>query len=711
MGQIKLLPEDLINKIAAGEVVERPASALKELIENSIDAGADQIHIETERGGKYLIRVADNGAGMSPEDAELALERHATSKIKSIDDLFKISTMGFRGEALPSIASVSKFTLITRTRDSDAAVKITVNGGKDKVVTTASRAPGTTVEVKDLFFNVPGRRKFLKSDSTEFAHISETVSRIALAHPHIRFQLLHNGRKYLNAPKTDSLKERAISILGREIGEDLYPFRAVKPNFKLRGLFSSPNNTTKGTKGIYIFVNNRFVKDRNLSHACQEAYRAIIEKGRYPYVILFIDIDPELVDVNVHPQKIEVRFHNQSEIFATLLNALRAGIAHTPWLHAKSPGKKLFPPTAGELPPPPQSTESAATPESSVPSISSGQFAPPPTPPENWSPPRQSPDVSKNSIEPAHLKAENYPTYPNQRKAPYAAYPTGEMPEPPQRRPPSAKLGVDFIPGWDPTPPPDNSTPPGSSSAPTGEVSPPTGETATIPKSGERAEPTPFPPLQSPPTQPLPAEQRELSHTGEKGFFSQLHYIGQFAEMYLIFSSPDGEKLILIDQHAAHERISYQRLLREFERGKIASQGYLTPQTIELPLSKAQLMEQHLEEFRKLGFVIEPFGTKTFAIKEAPVHLRGDIKGLVLDILEDLARGDGRETLRDQRDNLLMKMACHSSIRGRHRLTPDEVRELLRQLDEIEFGTHCPHGRPLYTEFTKKELEKRFHRT
>jgi len=332
MGKVQLLPEVLINKIAAGEVVDRPASAVKEIVENAIDAGATRIDVDIERGGKKLIRIADNGHGMTREDAEMALQRHATSKLQHENDLFQIMTMGFRGEALPSIASVSRFRLQTRVADEPEGTLVMVDGGAAPEITATGRAPGTTVEVGELFYNIPGRKKFLKADGTEFSHIAEAITRLALANPDIHFKLTHNRRVQLQAPGTEDVRERIGAVLGSQVGRAMHPVHLETSWLQLDGYFSEPTTTTQGTKGIYLFVNGRFIKDRGLSHACQEAYRGTIEKGRYPYIVMAVDIDPSEVDVNVHPQKIEVRFQRQHEVYSRLLTTLRSAVARAPWL-------------------------------------------------------------------------------------------------------------------------------------------------------------------------------------------------------------------------------------------------------------------------------------------------------------------------------------------------------------------------------------------
>ncbi len=696
MGIVRMLPEDLINKIAAGEVVERPASALKELVENALDAGSTRIEIDVERGGKRLIRVTDNGTGMTQEDAEMALQRHATSKIKNEEDLFRILTMGFRGEAIPSIASVSRFTLITCTPDDPVGTQIRIEGGEPDIQ-RAARAPGTTVEIKDLFFNVPGRRKFLKTDGTEFSHIAETVTRLALANPEIHFRLSHNGRNQLQTNPTTDLRERVSELLGSQVGQSMHPVSATMGWLKMHGLFSEPTHTTKGTKGIYLFVNGRFIRDRGLAHACQEAYRGTIEKGRFPYVLMFLEIDPSEVDVNVHPQKIEVRFHRQHEVYSRLLTTLRNAIARAPWLqmalanHRPGPVPIHAPEGSDDSHAPPQDTATADLPLAPTPIITS-----PPAPQAQGASPEPSPSVavSPSPAAPSHGKTSSTTAPKNfdefrarflraAEKQNLVIPGHTDQPKVEEALPPlpAAQTGLPFLPGWDSRSSNDNQAP-----MPT---APPQTTGDTEGKSSEEFTPQ--------------APQR-------MGFFSSLRYIGQLTQMYLVLEM-EG-KMILIDQHAAHERISYQKLMADYERDQIPEQGYLLPPRLELSLTEAQQASQYADQLRKLGIDLEPFGGQSFVLKSVPVYLKSaDPYELIRDVLEELSAGKRTATLDERRDIVLMRMACHGSVRGPNPLSHDEVRALLQQMDEIDFSAHCPHGRPVFIEYPIKELEKRFHRT
>lgn len=701
MGIVRMLPEDLINKIAAGEVVERPASAIKEIVENALDAGSTRIEIDVERGGKRLMRVTDNGCGMTEEDATMALQRHATSKIRSEEDLFRILTMGFRGEALPSIASVSRFTLTTCTPDDPVGTQIRVEGGEPQIQ-RAARAKGTTVEIKDLFFNVPGRRKFLKTDGTEFSHIAETITRLALANPEIHFRLTHNGRSQLLANPTTDLRERVSDLLGRQIGQSMHPVSATMGWLKMHGLFSEPTHTTKGTKGIYLFVNGRFIRDRGLSHACQEAYRGTIEKGRFPYVLMFLEIDPSEVDVNVHPQKIEVRFHRQHEVYSRLLTALRNAIAQAPWLQMAlanhTPGPVPIHPTETPDFTPRHVPDTATKPLEFQPNEAPVSTAPSPQSSGTSSAATATRAASPAAVVPSPSK-EAAPKNFDEFRARFlrAAEKQNlvipgqtDQPKPEESLPPlpAAQTGLPFLPGWD--------SKPNTGQANTGQVNPspakPAAQQQPISTTTETTSP-----------EPVEIPQR-------MGFFSSLRYIGQLAQMYLVFEM-EG-KMILIDQHAAHERISYQKLMADYERSKIPQQGYLLPPRLELSLTEAQQASQYTEQLNQLGIDLEPFGGQSFVLKSVPVYLKNaDPYELIRDVLEELSAGKKTSTLDERRDDVLMRMACHGSVRGPNPLSSNEVRALLQQMDEIDFSAHCPHGRPVFIEYPIKELEKRFHRT
>lgn len=796
MGRVQVLPEDLINKIAAGEVVDRPSSAIKELVENAIDAGAERIEVEAEEGGRQLLRVVDDGCGMSAEDALLAIQRHATSKIRTEDDLFAIRTMGFRGEALPSIAAVSRFLLQTRIASEEAGIQIAIEGGKPPVITPIGKPVGTTIEVRDLFFNVPARRKFLKSDGTESNVITDILRRYALAYPERRFRYSHNRRIQFNLAAASDLRERSIGVFGRLIGEGLYPFSFEEGWLKIHGLFSKPDLTCQqATQSLYFFVNHRYIRSRALAGTCQEAYRGAIEKGRYPYVLLFLEVDPAEVDINVHPQKIEARFQREVELQGRVLATLRHALSLTPWAKKASstaqtsalttptaspeeptssaPPTTAFPPASHDRLGPTSSATAArpgSIPTSQPPGLSAHLGAPPPfgplptsdTPLPDSLPPGSPPAPHLSQSAPAPSPTRNLaPEAPTnfasfrqrfldtkekgqeaQTKVPLALAPL-----------PPSQEALGFLEGWDapstatPAPrekdaPPQrtadhalasglstfaepstdrrslalSSTDPAltqAASASTQAASaahPPLADAVAAPPALQATSLAGRPEEQGFPLESAVAGELPLPET--QGFFSSLRYIGQFSQMYLIFETSSSGHLLLLDQHAAHERINYQKLLDAWNGSSIPQERFLFPKRIELGIVAAQQAELYHEELERLGISLEPFGGQSFALKAVPFVLKdADPLNLISDILGELAAGRKASVVTDKIDSLLMKMACHRSIRGDHRMTLEEVRSLMKQLDAAAFRGHCPHGRPIYFEITRSEIEKRFHRS
>lgn len=463
---IHILPENLCNKIAAGEVVERPASVVKELIENCLDAGAKDISIEIEKGGKKLIRVIDDGHGMGREDIFLCLERHATSKISSDDDLFRLQTLGFRGEALPSIASVSRMVLRSRLKNVDAGMEIVLEGGDVKRADACGMAVGTSIEVRDLFFRMPARRKFLRRDETELAHVGEVVTKTALAHPDVQFRLFHHGRNLIDVRQQDGLRARVASLLGRTLADDLIAIDSSGQGCRLHGLMSTPQTNRSTTGSIYTFVNGRYIRDRVVQHAVMDGYRTLLPKGRYPVVVLFLEVDPETVDVNVHPTKHEVRFRQQGQVHDFIAAALTANLSSSSWV-----SQPTIPPAVescvGHLPP--------AGPVSPV-------------------------ITSDTAVQHQVEIRESLHRY-----------------------------GARQV------------------------------DTAVA-----RKELFPFP-------KPA-AVQGEVE---AEGYFSGLRYIGQYHNSYLLCQ--DGPDLLLIDQHAAHERVGFERLRQQWQHGQIEQQRLLFP--------------------------------------------------------------------------------------------------------------------------------------
>ncbi len=592
--RIYILPESLANQIAAGEVVERPASVVKELIENSLDASASEIFVEIEKGGKALVRVTDNGCGMKKDDAFLSLERHATSKVKSAADLFALHTMGFRGEALPAIASVSRLRLTTRSVEDEAGWQIYAEGGTIRQAEAVGTVPGTVVEVRNLFFNTPGRRKFLRKEETEFGHIADVVSRLALARPDIHFRLSHNGRSYLEAYRHKRLEERAAALLGRGIARDLLAVEADSGQGEmLVGLLGAPGISRSTTGQIYTYVNGRFVRDRVVQHAILEAYRSLLEKRRYPVAVLFIDMPPDTVDVNVHPTKHEVRFRNQQQIHDFIVAALRERLQH------------VVIETAGLGSVTPQRPAPATAPYAPV-----------------------GPDYRARIQE--SLLAFNDKVAATPAIAAVATV-KGEMT------------------GW---------------------------------SSGPGMEPA------------LPEGWR---------------LIGQHLNSYLLCQVHD--ELVLVDQHAAHERIGFERLRQQLSAGGIESQSLLFPVVLELEHREAAVFTDHLANFARFGFEVEAFGGRSFSVTAVPALLAEvDAERLVRDLAAELNEIGRSGQLDDEIERILAVLACHSMVRANQALSLSEMQRLLQDLAAIDFGSCCPHGRPVMHRLSRREVEKFFHR-
>ena len=589
MARIRILPDILANKIAAGEVVERPASVVKELVENALDAGADRIVVEIENGGRALIQVADNGAGMGRDDALLALERFATSKLHSDDDLTAIRTLGFRGEALPSIAAVSKLTLTTREPDADSGTQVRVEGGKILQVTEAGAAPGTMIQVAQLFFNTPARRKFLKSTTTETAHIADTVAGMALGYPQVHFKLLHNAKTVKQWPKVGDPAVRAADVLALSAAE-LISIAASEGDLTLSGVVAPARQTRATSRAIYLFVNGRRVRDRVMQHALLEGFHGRLMTGQFPLAALFLTLPCDQVDVNVHPTKHEIRFLDARRVHALVQAAVARALA--------AAEKRL------------------------------------------WAAPRpRDPEPVSGVAEPRAAYAR---TFPKNDAA------------------------------WAPPP-----------------------QAAPMPPVIANTQPAAF---AAPAQQPLWAGRR----------FADLTVIGQFRGTYLICQ--DGDDLILIDQHAAHERIVYEALGQK--AGRIEAQHLLLPETVELSFGEAALLTRLIPGLAALGLEIEPFGGNTFVVKSLPTLLgEQSAEGLVRALVERSLESGLTAGLDKALDACRRVMACHRAVRANQRLNDAQIRHLLLQMDQCPNASHCPHGRPTWIRWTLRELEKAFGRS
>jgi len=620
---IRILPPDISNKIAAGEVVERPASVVKELVENAIDAESTNINIEIRAGGKRLISVSDNGAGMSREDALIAIERHATSKISTVDDLETIQTFGFRGEALPSIASVSQFELLTRTPDAVEGTKITVEGGVVRPVQASGCSPGTHITVNNLFYNVPARLKFLKTDATELNHITNQVMWAALANPQTQFSLSHNNRSLIDVRACESYIERIRLLYGKEFAENLIEFDADLPNLHLRCFIGKPDFTKANRNYQLFFLNRRPIRSKVLGAALNEAMRSMVPKDRYVVAFLFLTMSGQHVDVNVHPAKIEVRFQNERSLYSGVVRLLHSGIYKN----------KYIPKIETED----RQTESAqdATPE--------GIDIPTTRPPQR---PRIDVDTpaTRTSI-----------------------FPTGSR-----------------------------------------ESIQPTPATTTTPLRPEEQDPQPEP-LQvesvQRPQHPIP-DGTELQLLDFEGVQLKTNLFNT----YIV--AEGGDRVFLIDQHVAAERVLYERFVEQLKTDSIPVQGLLLPVTIEATPQQLTALDAHSKLFEKLGFDVERFGGKTILVRSIPATLP---TGLVNATITDLLDGIGNATTPtiehlEVQDKALITLACKSAVKAGDTLTMEEMVNLIKDLSQAKLPFNCPHARPIIVEMHRNELESRFKR-
>ena len=602
MAKITVLPDVVCNQIAAGEVVERPAAVVEDLMENSIDAGSTKITVKLLGGGRREIAVLDNGAGMSTDDALLALERHATSKINTLDDLLKLQSLGFRGEALPSIAAVSRFELITREPHASVGTRILIEAGILKDVRETGCPTGTRIVVRDLFFNVPARRKFLRSQDTEMAHINDQFLRLAMAHPAIHLQLAHQDRMLYDLLQTDDYTARVRRILGTELGETLQPFSVERPPLRLEGLAGPPELQRSSTHHLFAYVNGRPVWDRLLNRAILMAYESLLPRGRFPVVVCFLELPGDLVDVNVHPTKREVRFRHSRQVMDGVRDAVGEALQelqkrrwqrplaadHGPLRTARYPGIQ---------------------------------------------------EVESRFVEPAISAAEDF------------SFPPGGSP---------TQINLQDFSGI---------------------------------------------------ANQLPYEQGSSGGAEPKSepFFSRLPVLGQIANSYILLEAPDG--LIFIDQHAAHERILYERLTAPLDPERVPRQRLVQSMILEFMPREASLLRRWLGGLTEAGFEVEPFGGNSFVVHAIPDALSGLN---CVQLLHDLL-GTAHEEEHLPTGEMLMLLAksaaCHGALKARQKLNRDEVQHLLEELDRTLTSATCPHGRPLWWKLTHAEIARLFQRS
>jgi len=696
MGRIRILPDQVANQIAAGEVVDRPASVVKELLENSLDAGANRIRIEVEAGGRKLIRITDDGQGMNRDDALLAFERHATSKLRTVDDLLSIATLGFRGEALPSIASVARVTLETATGDDAAGTRVEIAGGKILHVDDAALPRGTTLAVADLFFNTPARRKFLRAESTELAHVTALVTHYALAHPEKHFELVSATHTILSAPPVARTAERIYQIFGKDTLAQLLPVAAETPLahgglpepppwkknpddpvrdpgvLRLSGFYSKPELQKLNRNSIYIFINKRLIRDRLLMHAITEAYRNVIPPTSFPVVLLFMEMAPEEVDVNVHPAKTEVRFRQQSHVHDFVRDSLRTALIQARpaagFLAAldSAPGASpsLMPPAASPLPGSP----------------GGARFQPPP-------------DSDPGAFESAAAEAEPFqltqrlPT-PVPGKLPFDAQNVNQRGWEGDRQAWGEAAAALFQPAGLPATD-------GCAAGPGAALDFGPGPRAGTATARGTAE--------------VEAEQAaaNLNHLGS------LRPLAQLRESFILASGEDG--LWIIDQHVAHERVLFEKILADRQVERVQRQRLLLPLLVELKPAQMVVFARIAEELERNGFEVEPFGPQTLAVKAAPVGLEGAaLERMLGEVIEQSSANsdehEQNEDITSLRTRIAASIACHSAIKINTALDPARMEWLLLELAKTRHPTSCPHGRPIALLYSWKEIQRAFHR-
>ncbi len=650
--RIRVLPTLLINKIAAGEVVERPASVVKELVENSIDAGATRIAVTIEEGGRQLIRVADDGSGMTREELCLAVLPHSTSKIAQAADLYSITTMGFRGEALASISSVSKLRLVSATPAEPNGHEVNIAGEQLESSQAAGCPPGTIVEVRDLFFNVPARRKFLRAPSTEIGHINEQLARLALAHPGIGFELTHNRRVSQHLPPCATRLERIARLYGPELASALLAVERDERGLHLLAYAARPAQSRATAQWQYTFVNGRYIRDRFVQHAVRESYRGLMESNRHGVVFLFLTLDPSDLDVNVHPTKIEVRWADSNLIHSQVLSALRETFQRNDLVPTLRTENRREPPTSVEQD---RIRREMATALKSAAPIQ--------------------PAADGSRWQPGSVASETDRLSGSAAAASRATQPTGEHPVQQYERSGGLANGVDPLETWR--------------------------SLYGAGPSEHRSGSTPAPDANHPP---------QAAIDGEIGVPRPRPRAMQMHNLYLVAETEEG--IIIVDQHALHERVLYERLCERLAAGPLESQRLLLPETLTVTPSQVAVLESNSDLLAQLGIEVTPFGTDSVAVQAFPALLKDtDVVSFMRDLLDQLAQQAATPSAEVVIHNILDMMACKAAVKAGDRLTDQEIDALITQRHLIEKATSCPHGRPTMLRLTKADLDRQFKRT
>lgn len=685
MNKIQVLDTVTIDKIAAGEVIERPASVVKELAENAIDAGATAIVVEITDGGTTLIRIADNGCGIERDDVRGAFLRHSTSKIRTVDDLVHIGSLGFRGEALSSIAAVSQVELITKTREQEFGVRYRINGGKEVDLEDTGAREGTTFLIQQLFYNVPARRKFLKTPITEASHVGELMTRLALSHPEISFQFINNGQSRLHTSGNGNLKDVIYHVYGRDIASNLLLAEWEAPGMKITGFLGKPVISRGNRNFENYFINGRYVKNNIVSKAIEDAYKDFSMQHKYPFVALHMEIDGENVDVNVHPAKMELRFHNQQEVYNQVYAAVNQG------LHAE----ELIPHVELEVPD-----------VSRVGNCGNGVKNDGPVLPFEGL-------AHRSGIQESRAAGRRMPDNPVQEKAAKSPLP-----------PPSERNLDYFMEKMKERVKAYHSQRSSAEVMDKGGIFKPEiqadriREAAEYGKNLQTSEKTEASLSQA--EEGLKTENigqteepRQLNLFEEKLLTreakDEYHLIGQVFETYWLVEYRDN--LYIIDQHAAHERVLYERTLKSMKSREFTSQMLSPPIILDLGMQEAELLRQYMDRFTRIGFEFEEFGQESFAVRAVPDNLFCIAKkDLLLQMLDNLSDEVSRNLSPELIDEKVASMSCKAAVKGNMRLNAAEVDTLIGELLTLENPYHCPHGRPTIIAMSRRELEKKFKR-
>ena len=664
MQHIQVLDQVTIDKIAAGEVIERPASIVKELVENAIDAGATHVTIEIEEGGISLIRITDDGSGIMKEDIRNAFLRHSTSKIHNVEDLLHITSLGFRGEALSSIAAVTKVEVITKTKEAILGTRYVIEGGQELSLDEAGASDGTTFIIRQLFYNVPARRKFLKTAMTEAGHVQDLLIRLALSHPEVAFRFLNNNQEKLRTSGSGKLKDVIYNIYGRDVASNLLELDYRQGSIYITGYLGKPLITRGNRNFETFFVNGRYVKSTMISRAVEDAYKDFMMQHKFPFVVLHFQVDTETVDVNVHPTKMELRFQNQQEVYKTVFEAIHRQLLEPELIPQVEVPEPLTSPVQEKKKTPspdlklvrrvmPSDSKEAAVSIATTPIDSEVQTVPEPV--------KEEPHNEDYFI---RKMRERVMSYHNRNSS-------AEVKDQKKIfRPEEQKKRI---------------------------------QTSVREATTYKINETPV--VQKKPEQLNLFEEKLL----KREVRAEYRLIGQVFDTYWLVQFQDN--LYIIDQHAAHERVLYERTLKEMKNREFTSQYLSPPIILTLSMQEAELLKTHKERFERIGFEIEPFGGEEYAIRAVPANLFSIAKKeLFMEMLDNLADGLSTNMTPDIIDEKVASMSCKAAVKGNNRLSAQEVDALIGELLELENPYHCPHGRPTIIAMSKKELEKKFKR-